>query len=301
MLHYVQGKYLSFRIFLNCMLKTLETITIIILTLVFFANLISANTIEPAYQIVGNTEKFEYDAGENITLNVIIDGMGNIQKSYVYFYAPPYLMENKTLEFLTMSTYCKEAEELSKEEIEYHNKTFKMLEIEYPYGGSCCFPLKTTREKLDENSFTAEIPTNFFEPDCPTYKTLANKLMYVEDKEYAPLNFFFRIPADAPAGEHQLYLSFAYVSENKSYLSHQIIKIKIRTWYEEKKWQYLLQSGALLATIVAFLTLTRMLIAPFILLKHSKKTMRMLKRYKKKIINIRRLIFSSLRFRKPDK
>ncbi len=285
------------------MLKILQTIIIIILTLVFSANLISANTIEPAYQIVGNTEKFEYDAGENITLNVIIDGMGNIQKSYVYFYAPPFIMEKNTLEIFIIGTFCKTAEELSEElseekseeKIEVYNKALKTLGIEHPYTDSCCFPLEPKRLTLDENSFTAELHRDIFEPDCPTDKTLANKFMQIEDKEHPPLKFIFRIPTDAPAGEHQLYLSFAYKSENKSYLSHQIIKIKIRTWYEKKIWQYLLQTGAVLATIVAFLTLID------ILPKHAKNTMHLLKRYKKKIINIRRLISSSLRFRKPDK
>lgn len=297
MLHYIQGKYLSIKIFQNCMLKILQTIIIIILTLVFFANLISANPVKPSYQIMGSTEKFEYDPGEKITINVLIDGMGNIKKAYVYFYAPPYLMEKNTLEILTMSTYCKEAEELSKEEIEAYNKTFNVLGIEYPYKGSCCFPSKIKQHRSDNvsNSFTAEFPTDFFEPDCPTDKTLANKFMYVEGKEYPPLKFIFRIPADAPAGEHQLYLSFAYKFENKSYLSHQIIKIKIRTWYEERFWRYLLQTGALLATIVAFLTLID------ILPKHVKNAMRTLKIDKKTMINIRRLISSSLRFRKPDK
>jgi hypothetical protein len=93
-------------------------------------------------------------------------------------------------------------------------------------------------------------PSAAFEPNCSTSRTLTNTP--VGPEQQPPISISFKLRKDLSSGEHPIYLSFTYHEDNETYMSYQMVNIKIRAWYE-RQWAQVTLIVAAMASILALL------------------------------------------------
>jgi len=215
------------------MRKQLRLMWVFLLIGIFLINETNAEPVSPAFKIFGATDKYEYDIGDNVTINIFVDGMGEIKEGRINFYAPEYIINREVY-------------------VDKYNLTRYVTN-----SGVCYWPSNILRSS-QTNGFFAYVPSDFFGSICD-YDVPAANFFWIKNEtagelEY-PLRIVFEVNENSPSGEHPIYLSFVYIHDNETYLSDYIIKIKIRNWFERwsNGWRKFVTWGiASLFAITAF-------------------------------------------------
>jgi len=220
-------------------LKRCLLVILVLLSLLIFARHVSAR--ESQYQIFAVTGKDSYNAGENVSIQVIFDGLGKITYGKFFFYAPAYIVQNqKITETEQSNNVCVNATNL--------NQQFSNL-FGNPKDGICCVPNGFVSHSFT-NGFSMEMDSPMLQADCDTDVILGTFQL----NGLAPVNIKFKLEKNAPSGTHPLYLSFIYKQDNQTYMSYYVATIKIRAWYEKEyiqKWVMIALALTIIASLVA--------------------------------------------------
>ncbi len=187
-----------------------------------------ASNADPSFQVFAVSDKAIYNPNEKASINIIIDGNGKIEKGYLYFYAPDYLVKNRESVISTYDLKC-------------------TIPPDPIMGDTCCFPVGL-KETSGVNTFTAELPSDLFGYSCNSNSIITNRFQDFNGTQTPFAQLKFTINPKAPSGETPLYLSFKYEYQNKTLFTNYIAKVKVTSFYERNVlWIALL--GLAVATI----------------------------------------------------
>lgn len=196
------------------MLKINKRLSIVLLLLCFVLLISKVNALEPSFKIVPILDKAEYNPEDNITIGIILDGLGDIDEGILYVYITPRLVSEGVFTISHYNLTC----------IDLNSDTL------------CCNPEGQAIINNYYTSITAVIPSDFFELSCGHVNVLVINSFDIRkgDEDY-PIKINFKIDKNAPSGDNNMYLSFKYTYNDKVYLSESIQNIKVTSWYDRNK------------------------------------------------------------------
>jgi len=198
--------------------NNLHVTCFIIFAIVFLSFISNVTALEPSFNLVVIPDKAEYDPEDNVTLYILIDGLGKIDGGSLYVYVPDYLSENNTLTFVYYSLKCS----IYSEENKSNSSPNKCCE---PHGSPIYI-------KTNMSSITAPLFSEYFGHDCEKNNLLTNKFDSKNSPPTPLMQIKFNINKESPSGDNFAYISFSYEYNNKAYLLDSTPKIKVTTYYD---------------------------------------------------------------------
>jgi hypothetical protein len=174
----------------------------------------------PSYTLETQVTNGPVNQGDDINVSFFMPGAGNIESCVLRISIPPYLIKEKrfTWRYPVINSQGKESYE--KDEI---NRTTLEMDISYIFGKG----------------------------PYPSRANIGSFGVLNKDTSYPPFNIDFRIADDAPAGDHNIYISLLYKNKDQWQMEKQSIPIHVRYWYESKWLQVLVWIALFLGTLAS--------------------------------------------------
>jgi len=174
----------------------------------------------PSYILETQVTNGPVNQGDDINVSFFIPGAGNIDSCVLRISIPPYLIKGKRFAWRYPVINSQGKELYEKDEI---NRTTLEMDISYIFG-KCPYP-----SSANIGSF------GVLNRDIP----------------YPPFNIDFQIADEAPAGDHNIYISLLYKNKDQWQMEKQSIPIHVRYWYESKWLQILVWIALFLGTLAS--------------------------------------------------